>query len=56
VRSERAQRRCRLWSAAAADGWLAAGGGAHGWRLSGSRPPLAAVRSAGGVKHRGLSF
>jgi Mg2+/Co2+ transporter CorC len=37
-----AQRRCRLWSAAAADGWLAARGGAPGLRLFGCRRRLAA--------------
>src|SRR6185503_1532696 len=46
---ETAQRRSQLWSAAAADGWLAARGGAHGWRLFGFRLRLAAVRPAGGL-------
>src|SRR5678816_607082 len=34
---KRRERRRRRWSAAAADGWLAARGGAHGLRLLGLR-------------------
>jgi hypothetical protein len=39
TRALKRQRRFRLWSAAAADGWLAARGGAHGLRLLGLRLP-----------------
>jgi hypothetical protein len=39
---ETAGHRCRRWSAAAADGWLAAGGGALVWRLVGCRLRLPA--------------
>jgi len=36
------ERRYRLWSAVAADGWLATRGGALGWRLFGCRLRLPA--------------
>ena len=45
-----AQRRCRLWTTAAADGWLAARGGAHGLRLLG----LAAMARGGALGFRRL--
>jgi len=50
---KRRERRCRRWSAAAAHGWLAARGGAHGCRLVGCRRRLAAWLSAAA---RGLAI